>query len=235
VAGLAESSLDGKGIVVAKDSRGPVLVDQKAEMRRLYRRHRHSLDRDYRHQASQAIVARLAAWEPVSAARRVMSYLSFNDEVETFPLVRRLLAEGKSVVVPYIHQVTINLIPAEITNLEHDLQVGPMGILEPRPEHLRPVDPRTIDMHVVPGVVFDEMGFRIGYGKGHYDRFLVQRSPHSVIVGVAFDVQLAESLPHELWDIPMDFIATESQTLDCSVARSEKPGELSLFQQPRLG
>jgi len=220
---------------MVKDThRGPVLVDQKAEIRRLYRRHRHTLDRDYRRQASRAIVERLTAWAPVAHARRVMTYLSFNDEVETFPLVRRLLAEGKSVVVPYIHQGVINLIPAEITNLERDLQVGPMGILEPRPDQLRAVDPRTIDVHVAPGIVFDEMGFRIGYGKGYYDHFLLLRSPHSVVVGVAFDIQLAESVPHELWDIPMDYIVTESQTIDCSAARAERPGELGLFQQPRL-
>ena len=216
------------------ENRGPVLVDQKAEIRRLYMRHREALDRRYRHEASLAIVARLTAWEPLLQAGRVMTYLSFNAEVETFPLVRHLFAEGKSVAVPYIHQGAKNLIPAEINNLERDLQVGPLGILEPRPEHLQPLDPKVIDVHVVPGVVFDDVGFRIGYGKGYYDRFLLMRSRHSVVVGAAFDLQLAESVPHEIFDIPMDFIVTESQWIDCSIARSHMPGQLGLFQQPRL-
>jgi len=219
--------------VVESENRGPVLVDPKAEIRSLYRRHRQSLDRDYRHAASQAIVARLLEWEPVVRARRVMTYLSFNAEVETFPLVRALFAQGKSVAVPYIHQGAINLIPAEITNLDHDLQTGPLGILEPRADRLFPLDPKTIDVHVVPGVAFDEMGFRLGYGKGHYDRFLVLRAPHSLVVGAAFDIQIGENLPHELWDIPMDFVATESQWIDCSIARSQRPGQLGLFQHPR--
>jgi len=219
---------------VKDDVCGPVPVDQKGEFRRLYMRHREALDRQYRHEASLAIVARLTAWEPVVNAGRVMTYLSFNAEVETFPLVRHLFAEGQSVAVPYIHQGARNLIPAAINNLEHDLQVGPLGILEPRPEHLRPLDPKAIDVHVVPGVVFDDVGFRIGYGKGYYDRFLLLRSRASVVVGVAFDVQLAENVPHEIFDIPMDFIATESQWIDCSMARSHLPGQLGLFQHPRL-
>jgi len=213
---------------------GPVLVDQKAEFRGLYRRCRQALDQNYRHQASLAIIERLMEWDAVAKRGRVMTYLSFNAEVETFPLVRRLFAQGKSVTVPYIHQGAINLIPAEIWNLDHDLQLGPMGILEPRPDRLCPLDPKTIDVHVVPGVVFDEMGFRIGYGKGHYDRFLVLRSPHSVVVGLAFDIQICERVPHDLWDIPMDYIATESQWIDCSTARSQITGQLGLFQQPRL-
>lgn len=174
------------------------------------------------------------AWDVVGRASRVMSYLSFGDEVETFPLVRRLFAAGKSVAVPYIHQGTTNLIAAEISNLESDLQLGPMGILEPRADRLRAIDPKAIDLHVVPGIAFDEMGFRIGYGKGHYDRFLLLRSPRSVAVGVAFDIQVVECLPHDLWDIPVDAIATESQLVDCSVARSQLQGQLGLFQQTRF-
>ena len=214
--------------------RGPVLVNQKTEIRNLYRRYRQSLNRDYRHSASQAIIERLLAWDAVAKARRVMTYLSFNAEVETFSLVRALFAQSKSVAVPYIHQGATNLIPAEISNLDHDLQMGPMGILEPRPDRLCPLDPKAIDVHIAPGIVFDEMGFRIGYGKGHYDRFLLLRSPHSLVVGAAFDIQLTETVPHEIWDIPMDFIATESQWIDCSIARSHNAGQLGLFQHPRL-
>jgi len=214
--------------------RGPVPVDQKAEFRQLYRRCREALDPAYRHQASLAVVERFLEWEAVGKAGCVMTYLSFNAEVETFPLARRMFALGKSVAIPYIHQGAINLIPAAISNLDHDLQMGPMGILEPRPDRLHPLDPKVIDVHVVPGIVFDEMGFRIGYGKGYYDRFLLLRSPHSLVVGAAFDIQICERVPQELWDIPMDFLVTESQLIDCSIARSQMTGQLGLFQRPRL-
>ncbi|MCX8036951.1 MAG: 5-formyltetrahydrofolate cyclo-ligase [Candidatus Sumerlaeia bacterium] len=215
----------------------PILLgDQKSELRTLFRQRRQSLDAQYRRDANHAITQRLIAWEPVARARRVMTYLSFNDEVETFPLVRHFFAEGRSVVVPYIHQGMHNLIPAEIADLEHDLKRGPMGILEPRPEHLRAVDPRSIDVHVVPGIAFDLSGFRIGFGGGYYDRFLVLRSPHSLIVGAAFDIQIADSvLPHDMWDIPMDYVMTESRLLDCSAARAQMLGQLGLFQHARLG
>lgn len=174
------------------------------------------------------------AWDVVGKAGRMMVYLSFGDEVETFALVRRLFAAGKSVAVPYIHQGTTNLIAAEISNLESDLQAGPMGILEPRPDRLHAIDPKVVDLHVVPGLAFDAMGFRIGYGKGYYDRFLLLRSPRSITVGVAFDIQVVERLPHDLWDIPVDSIATETQLVHCAVARSQLPGQLGLFQQTRF-
>jgi 5-formyltetrahydrofolate cyclo-ligase len=212
---------------------GPVRVDPKEEARRAYRRYRQSLDAEYRHEASRAIVERLMNWNVMGDVRRVMTYLSFNEEVETYALVRRLFAAGKSVAVPYIHQGTTNLIAAEITNLERDLQTGPMGILEPSPDQLRPLDPKAIDVHCVPALAFDEMGFRIGYGKGYYDRFLILRARHSVTVGLAFDVQVADRLPHEFYDIPVDFVATESRLVDCSVARMDLHGQLGLFQQLR--
>lgn len=212
---------------------GPVPVDRKGEVRALFRRHREALDRAYRRRASLAITERLMAWEVTEKARCVMSYLSFGTEVETFPLVRRLLAGGKTVAVPYIHLGTTNLIAARIADLEHDLQTGPLGILEPRPDRLRPIDPKTVDLHIVPGIAFDEMGFRIGYGKGYYDRFLLQRSRESTTVGLAFDVQVTDRVPRDIWDIPVDFVATETQLINCSIGRSQLTGQLGLFQQPR--
>jgi 5-formyltetrahydrofolate cyclo-ligase len=208
-------------------------LDERNRIRRVYRALRQDLDADTRRRASQAIADRLLACEMVASARCVMTYLSFNHEVETFPLVRRLLAEGMRVAVPYIHEGAINLIAAEIENLDHDLQTGPMGILEPRPDRLRPLDPESVVVNLVPGLAFDEMGFRIGYGKGYYDRFLLLRSRRSVSVGLAFEVQVTRRVPHEFWDIPVDFIATESRLIDCSIARLELLGQLGLFQQAR--
>jgi 5-formyltetrahydrofolate cyclo-ligase len=210
-------------------------LEERNRIRQTYKAIRERLDEAARARASLAITERLMAWEMIAGARRVMTYLSFNHEVETFALVRRLLARGIGVAVPYIHQGTHNLIAAEIENLEHDLQTGPLGILEPSPDRLRPLDPKAVDVHLAPGVAFDEMGFRIGYGKGYYDRFLLLRSPRSVSVGLAFDAQITHRVPHEFWDIPVDFVVTETRLIDCSVARLELSGQLGLFQQARIG
>jgi len=207
---------------------------EKEETRRRYRALRQAIRPEVRREASEAIAERLLAWEIVAGARCLMTYLSFNHEVETYPLVRRLFTAGKAVAVPYIHQGAVNLIACRIGDLEHDLQTGPMGILEPKPERLHPLDPKIVDIHLIPGVAFDEMGFRIGYGKGYYDRFLLLRSHRSLTVGLAFDAQVSWCLAHEFWDIPVDFIATEKRLIDCSVARLALEGQLGLFQQPRL-
>jgi len=231
--GIAKISLGANGNMAVSENKTSLLSLGKDEARRLFRERRRALDPDYRHSASGRIVERLACWEPLRRAECVMTYLSFGEEVETFRLARLLLAEGKSLAIPYIHEGTTNLIAALIADLEHDLHKGPLDILEPRPERLRPIDPKKIAVHIVPGVAFDLRGFRIGYGKGYYDRFLLLRSSESLTVGLAFDIQVAERLPYDHWDIPVDFVATETRLIDCSVARRAITGQLGLFQQAK--
>ena len=73
----------------------------------------------------------------------------------------------------------------------------------------REVDIKKIDMIVVPGVAFDREGGRIGFGQGFYDRFLRGAGPFCV--GLAFELQVLETLPLEKYDETLDAIITERQ------------------------
>lgn len=66
-----------------------------------------------------------------------------------------------------------------------------------------------LDLIVVPGIAFDKRGYRIGFGKGYYDRFLSDYT--GIKVGFAYDFQVLESIPHESWDIAMNYIVTEKK------------------------
>jgi len=81
---------------------------------------------------------------------------------------------------------------------------GRFGIMEPLP--YGSVD--RIDLLVVPGIAFDRKGYRLGYGKGYYDKFLAKKDVFSI--GLAYFFQLVESLPKGKYDMKLDSVATEA-------------------------
>ena len=79
------------------------------------------------------------------------------------------------------------------------------------------MDPKEIDLVVVPGAVFDRRGYRVGYGGGFYDRFLSNKVRKEVPkIAVGFDLQVIDgNIPTNEFDFPVDFIITEKEIIDC--------------------
>ena len=94
-----------------------------------------------------------------------------------------------------------------------ELAIGMYKILEPRPElRLLPekqVDPKTLDLVMVPGVAFDRRGARMGHGKGYYDKLLENARPETPLVALAFECQLFPEIPIATHDVFMNKIITE--------------------------
>ncbi|MBM3608532.1 MAG: 5-formyltetrahydrofolate cyclo-ligase [Alphaproteobacteria bacterium] len=93
---------------------------------------------------------------------------------------------------------------------------GPMGLMEPS----RYLPEAVPQMLFVPLAAFDRRGFRIGYGAGHYDVTLAHlraRGPAPAI-GIAFACQEIPRVPEEVHDQPLDFVLTENELIDCSLA-----------------
>jgi 5-formyltetrahydrofolate cyclo-ligase len=87
------------------------------------------------------------------------------------------------------------------------------GIKEPSPSPADLID--DIDLLIVPGIAFDRNGYRIGYGRGFYDRYL-QRNKYNFSIGLGFEFQLLnENLPHEKFDQRVNAIATERKIVLC--------------------
>lgn len=86
---------------------------------------------------------------------------------------------------------------------------GPSEVLEPPERKEIPLD--EIDLVVVPGVVFDKNGYRIGYGGGFYDNFLPKLKTDAKKIAVAFEMQMIEQIPYEGHDVRMDKIITERE------------------------
>ena len=144
--------------------------------------------------------------------------ISNKQEVDTIEIIRTLWDLKKKVVVPKCNPKDRSMEFYEIKNF-NQLENVYMDLQEPKPECTQLVPRENIDSIIVPGIVFDKKGYRIGYGGGYYDRYLTQFD--GMLISVAFNIQLRESVPKESFDIPVDVIITESGRIDCSKNRKE--------------
>jgi len=160
---------------------------------------------------SAAIWERLSVMPEFASATRLLLYISTMREVDTHGLIRQLLAMGRELSVPYFEAATQRYIASALRDFDADLATGKFGILEPKPEAVRPAISGEIDAAMVPGLAFDETGNRLGRGLGHFDRLLRQTS--GVKIAVAFDFQVVDEAPAEAHDVCMDFIVTETRVI----------------------
>ncbi len=150
----------------------------------------------------------------VERANLILFYLSLPYEVQTEHLIRDVLRMGKRVAVPLVKKEKREIVPCELNNYDEELEDGPWGILQPK-AGCKHVDIKEIDLVVVPGVAFDEKGHRLGFGAGFYDRFLKLFSSTTKTVSLSFEIQMVKEVPCLPHDVPVDYIITERQVIEC--------------------
>ena len=128
-------------------------------------------------------------------AKVVLFYLSFDGEVETFRMIDKAISLGKKVAVPVINRRSTRFVPSLIDDCGYGLEDGPYGIYQPKPECIRNIPLKKIDLVIVPAVAFDLKGNRIGRGLGYYDRFLYFLPQRIPSVGLAFGFQVLDKIP----------------------------------------
>lgn len=148
-------------------------------------------------------------------ANWMMLYVSFGTEINTHELVKKALADGKHVVVPICNLADHTVTLSEVINFPEDLEEGSYGILEVRDCCLRVVDPKKLDLVMVPGMAFTESGNRMGFGGGYYDRFLETISPDCVTVALIREDFICDEIPMEPHDKCVDHIITEKRVKCC--------------------
>ena len=171
---------------------------------------RDRLSPDERKKKSSAIEERLFSLPEFRNARIVLFFAAFRSEVETLPMVRRALADGKRVVLPKVKGSELELF--EVHDVERDIAPGAWGIPEPRESRTARVE--DIDLIVIPGAAFDEQGNRIGYGAGFYDKLLPLYKGRTV--ALAFELQMVSTVPAASHDIPVRKIITEKRVIDAN-------------------
>ena len=156
---------------------------------------------------SRRIINSLVSWIESEGFDTVMLYLSMKSEVETFGLLDILLHQEKIVCAPVVDTYQLELTPRQIRDPKTELVRHPYGLSEPNTTC--PIFPVSqLQLIIVPGIAFDTNGYRLGYGKGFYDRFLT-KCPDAVRVGLAYQMQVVKDTFPQTWDIPVHYIFTE--------------------------
>jgi 5-formyltetrahydrofolate cyclo-ligase len=163
----------------------------------------------------------VTALDAFRRAQTLLGYASFGSELDTRPLLADVLGSGRALVLPRVERAARRLALYRVRDLDADLEAGTWGIREPIPGRCEPAAPRDIDFVLVPGLVFDPGGGRIGYGAGYYDRLLAAwPAPVPPLVAVAFELQIVPAVPVVPGDHRVDLIATETRTY---AARRSEP------------
>lgn len=189
---------------------------EKVDLRSRMLRRRRSQAAEEIKRKSHLIREKLLTFDLFQESRGVLFYLAMEDEVQTHPSIERALGMGKTVSVPLIDKEERKILPSILKNPDKELTPGSWGILEPNRKFYRPCPLEEIDLVVVPGVAFDEVGNRLGLGQGFYDRFLRKLRKRVKPVGLAFEFQVVGSLPFCSHDVAVDYIITEKRIVSCS-------------------
>ncbi|MCX5895923.1 MAG: 5-formyltetrahydrofolate cyclo-ligase [Proteobacteria bacterium] len=194
------------------------LRQQKAAIRKEILKKRDALDPAVRTSKSLLIQTALFALPEIVSSSCIMFYVSFRSEVQTETMIKHALAIGKTVIVPITDLKNKRLVLSRLENYDEDLAPGTWGILEPRPEKVRPVSYADIDSVIAPGAAFTEDGWRIGYGGGFFDRLL--RESKKKAVALAFEMQILDTIPHDPErDVPVNYVITERRVITCASMR----------------
>jgi len=182
---------------------------EKKEARRQVQEAVRGLTAEERAAKSAAICERLCRLPELQAAKVVMGFLSMPDELDTFPILGDLIADGKRVYVPRTSVRQRRMIAVRLTDMKA-LRPGEYGILEPDTEETCGVS--EIDFVLVPARAFDRHGNRLGRGAGFYDRFMARKGFRAVRCGIAFACQVLPEIPHGESDLPVQILVTERDT-----------------------
>lgn len=155
---------------------------------------------------SKKICEKFFLFEKVKKARKFFIYYSIKSEVDTKPIINHLLAQNKTVTLPRIKNSNSEMSLHKINSL-NDLSNNGLSFLQPD-KNLPIILAKDIEIAVIPGIAFDKLKRRLGWGGGYYDKFLSESQAFSI--GLSFDLQVVDELPTELHDQQLDLIITET-------------------------
>ena len=175
---------------------------------------RETLSEQERAALDDCITQKLLETPEYSEATTVLTYVSVSSEVSTRMFIECALRDGKTVAVPRClpgHRLEF----VAIASLEQ-LVAAPFNLLEP-PKDLSALIEGHMDdsICIVPALLVDTKGYRLGYGAGFYDRFLSTYSGKKICLAYQQNLSKTE-LPHTAFDVPVDMVITESDVLTCA-------------------
>ncbi len=175
---------------------------------------REALSEQERSVLDDCITQKLLATSEYAEAITVLTYVSVSSEVSTRMFIECALRDRKTVAVPRC--LPGHCLEFVAITSSDQLMAAPFGLLEP-PKELPALTEESMDTSIciVPALLVDIHGYRLGYGAGFYDRFLSTYPGKKICL--AYQQNLSrETLPHTAFDVAVDMVITELDVLTCA-------------------
>ena len=187
------------------------MADTRDTLRSSLREKRQELSPEQQKTAAASLFGILENQDFFRVAQRIAFYQVAGGEIDPRMLLDLALSEGKSCFLPIIQQDNPEFVSFAPYDANTELVPNKWGIAEPSTSEV--ISPTNFDVVFVPLVGFSKDCFRLGMGKGFYDRTfsfkIFNRSSSPMLVGLAHESQLVDSFPVENWDVRLDAVATE--------------------------
>lgn len=174
---------------------------KKEEIRRQVKARKSLLSEDERREAARRVFEMVEKTAAFMLSEHILMYHSLADELSTHEFIDRWNSR-KRFYLPRVNGVNLEILPYEKSRLH----LGSFNIEEPEGDDT--VDMSAIELVIVPAVAYDRKGNRVGRGKGFYDRLLADTD--AVTMGVAYECQLYDEIDAEEYDVPVQYVITES-------------------------
>lgn len=180
----------------------------KDELREKYLEARAAMDPDVKADRDLRICKAAAALVSFRYAEYVLMYAPLDNEIDVMPIAEAAWKSGKKVAFPRCDKAT-HTMKYHIVSSADELVVDSYGIREPSPD-AQIYDPEWSGSAVcfVPGLLYDKAGFRLGYGKGFYDRYLSEFKGSRI--GVVYSDYIMPTVPRGRFDVSVDILLTEN-------------------------
>ncbi|MBS7527003.1 5-formyltetrahydrofolate cyclo-ligase [Fusibacter paucivorans] len=181
----------------------------KKQLRQQMIKKRNTLDANTLSTYSLSIAQHLSNLVFFNTARAVAGFVDFRNEVQMEPILQHLLNKSTPLMLPRISDDGTQMHFYQVDSLAH-LVKSRLGIMEPDPQKCVLGDLSQLTLVLTPGVAFTRDGYRLGYGGGYYDRFFQSLGEDVLRIGLAFDLQIVQSIPVEPHDIRLHGYVTEN-------------------------
>ncbi len=181
--------------------------EYKKELRNNCKQLRMNMTSEVKAEKDRRILEKILSSDAYKSVSVILTYVSTAIEVDTSALIAQAVKDKKRVAVPKCIDGTRNMDFYFITSLS-ELEKGTFGVMEPVPGKCVKAYAFETALCIVPGLSFDMKGYRLGYGKGYYDRFL-SAHPRLVKMGICYCSCTCNELVHGRFDICTDILVTE--------------------------
>ena len=188
-------------------------VNPKVQRREDVKLLRDALPADFRAEASKAICNRVTSMASFGLCDVLLCYCPVRSEVDVLDIAREALSRGKTVAFPVCCDGELEFY--SVKSLDELTEKNSFGVPEPKVNEVNRIIPTATTMILMPGLLFDKHGKRIGYGGGYYDKY-IRRYPEllhsSMTIGITYSLFLSDApIPYTDFDISAALVVTEKK------------------------